>query len=596
MKSILWKLYYLILLLINVETFAQNNLFEKVYQKGFTEFEYKFLKRDSSGFAVYTENVGVNNNPFSSYNCIHHCNDTGLIVQQTEINLVPEFWERFEILDWHNTADGNFIVNYAGNGCDYSMFDSCLIFKMNSAGSLLWHKKGLPTEFYSDESGLIKYLNGYLNYWIPSTTSSTQNIKFLFCGENGNTRPLAQIANNNYIELFSNGASLFALQQIAGGNTSIAHIDTLGNIYQNYAMVNGGFSNHKRAFAFHQNKIVVSYNNTLHLLTDSLVLIQQINLSNAIIKLQIDTTGNIWALLENGDLMAFDSTLTTISTTNLLTSSGNINSVNWFEIDVAKDRIYFGGLAASKPFLKSMELGTFNHFENSIAIKVTSTQISNASGNLSFLHPTAPVYGLAYQFNVDATIKNIGNTVIDKVVLNCSPPLGYYVCNLPYLSTPYNNLNLMPGDSVSLFVGIYGDYNVHIPIANPMGPYTRQNFCVWPSAPNDSWSHNALQFHCQDIEITSLIGVHVNNLEDLSSVIQLLPNPSIDRMLVTIPENFSPSEISIVDLTGSTVLKYYNEETLKISIDVSQLSNGIYFLQLSDGEKMARKKFVKLNE
>ena len=129
MKSILWKLYYLILLLINVETFAQNNLFEKVYQKGFTEFEYKFLKRDSSGFAVYTENVGVNNNPFSSYNCIHHCNDTGLIVQQTEINLVPEFWERFEILDWHNTADGNFIVNYAGNGCDYSMFDSCLILK-----------------------------------------------------------------------------------------------------------------------------------------------------------------------------------------------------------------------------------------------------------------------------------------------------------------------------------------------------------------------------------------------------------------------------------------------------------------------------------
>jgi hypothetical protein len=73
-------------------------------------------------------------------------------------------------------------------------------------------------------------------------------------------------------------------------------------------------------------------------------------------------------LLENGDLEAFDSTLTTISTTNLLTSSGNINSVNWFEIDVAKDRIYFGGLAASKPFLKSMELGTFNHFENSIDI------------------------------------------------------------------------------------------------------------------------------------------------------------------------------------------------------------------------------------
>jgi|LakMenE01Jun11ns_1017448.scaffolds.fasta_scaffold9904182_2 IMP cyclohydrolase len=105
------KLSLLFIILITTTTIAQNNLFEKVYQKGFNDLEYKFLKRDSSGFAVYTESVGVNNNPYLSYNCIHHCNDTGLILQQTEINLVPEFWERIEVLDWYNTVDENFIVN-----------------------------------------------------------------------------------------------------------------------------------------------------------------------------------------------------------------------------------------------------------------------------------------------------------------------------------------------------------------------------------------------------------------------------------------------------------------------------------------------------
>ena len=595
MKSYFYKFTMLAIMLLNIRAFAQNSLFEKVYQKGFTDIEYKFLKRDNNGFEVYTESVGVNNNPYLSYSCIHHCNDTGLIVQQTEINLIPNFWERFEVIDWHNTADGNFVINYAGNGCDYGISDSCLIFKMNSTGNLLWYKRGLITNFYIEKSGLLKYLNGYLNYCLPGNSQfPPANINLLFCDENGNTRPIAPMANSNYIELFSNGNSLYALQQLANGNTSIAQMDTLGNIYQNYALVNGANSNLKRAFAFHQNKIVVGYDTSLHLLTDSLAFIQQLNLSSAIIKLQFGSMGNIWALLENGDLIAFDSTLTIINATNLPTSAGNINSVNWFEIDEVKDRIYFGGLAGSKPFLKSMELGTFNHFENSIGIQVTSTQISNASGNLSFVHPTAPVYKLSYQFNVDATIKNVGNTILDKVVLNCSPPLGNYICNPPYLSTPFNNLNLLPGDSVTLFVGIYHDYNLQIPTANPMGPYTRQNFCVWPSAPNDSWSHSSFPEHCQDIEISAITGVGLNPEEILPSNMEVYPNPCYDLLQIKLLTNSTIEKLQIADISGAIVIEENYTNVSRIIVNTSSLAHGVYFIQLSDGQHTLRQRIVKM--
>ena len=320
-----------------------------------------------------------------------------------------------------------------------------------------------------------------------------------------------------------------------------------------------------------------------------------INLTSNIIKLQFDALGNIWALLDDGNLTSLDASLNLLSNTNLQTTTGNINTVNWFDIDISKNRIYFGGFATHKPFLKSMELSTFNHFQNTNDIQVTSTQITNAIGYVIYLQPTAPVYRFDYQFDVDATIKNTGNTIVQSVFLNCSNQLGNYICNKPYLSKQFNNLNLSPGDSITLSIGNYLDINLYIPITTPLNPYTRSNFCVWPSAPNDTWIHNTIPTHCQDVEITNVIGVGINHLAELNAAINLSPNPGSDKLLITLPTNYKPTEISIIDITGAQLVKYFNSETASINIDISSLNNGIYFLQLSDGENLVRKKFVKSN-
>jgi len=449
---------------------------------------------------------------------------------------------------------------------------------------------------FNGKTGLLKYLNGYLNYNLPPlNASATETVKLMLCYDKGNTRNMTEANNNNYLQFYSNSTSLHAINLDTNNTEPLFHIDTLGNIFQSFALGSGTNFYTKRNFAYQQNKILVSYASSLFLLNDTLGLIQQQTLSNPIIQLEFDNTGKIWALLENADLISLDANLNIINTINLINISTNINSVNWFNIDIAKNRIYYGGMAASHPFLKSLALSTFNQFENANNILVTSTQISNASGTLTYQQPTAPVYGFSYEFDLAATIKNTGNTILQKVFLNCSPPIGNYICNTPYLCKQFSNLNLLPGDSLNLNIGQYIDYGLYIPINNVPNPYTRYNFCVWPSSPNDTWIHDTVHFHCQNVEISTLLGVNINDINELNQSISIAPNPACNQINVTLPSNYTPNQIAILNITGSTIASYNNTSSLLLSIDISALSNGIYLLQLNDVNQKVHKRFIKTN-
>lgn len=597
MKNSVSQLILLLIIFTNLNTKAQNNLFEKAFQLGYSNYDVKFLKRDSMGFAVFTESIGSTNGPFASSNTIFTCNDTAYVTKNISLDSIIPLWgERFEILDWHHTNDGNYLVNYFGFGCDFGFVDSSQLFKLSPTGSLIWTKKGLVRDLFAGKTGLIKYLNGYLNYSLPSTNASAaETVKFMFCYDNGNTRNLSDIINDKYIQFFSNTSSLYAINKDTGNVEHLSLIDTLGNIFQSFMLGSGSNFYTKRNFIYQLNNIAVSYNNSLYILNDSLGLLQQQTFTNAIIQIEFDNAGNIWVMLENGDLLSLDANLNIINTINLISITTNINSVNWFNIDVFKNRIYYGGMAAGHPFIKSIELSTFNHFENANNILVTSTQISNASGTLTYQQPTAPVYGFSYHFDVAATIKNTGNTVVKKVFLNCSPPIGNFICNGPYLCKQFTNLNLLPGDSINLFIGQYNDYGIYIPISNIPNPYIRPNFCVWPSSPNDTWLHDSVQYHCQNVEISTLIGVHINDVNELNQSISIAPNPASHQINVTLPSNYTPNQIAILNITGSTITSYSNTSNSLLTIDVSSLANGIYFLQLNDGTQIFHKRFIKTN-
>jgi hypothetical protein len=85
------------------------------------------------------------------------------------------------------------------------------------------------------------------------------------------------------------------------------------------------------------------------------------------------------------------------------------------------------------------------------------------------------------------------------------------------------------------------------------------------------------------------MGVNENSIQDIS----IYPNPTTNFTTVTLPENFiGESIVSIVNLQGEIVTEVKTNSS-STSIDVSNLSEGIYFLRVQNEDKIVAAKFVK---
>jgi hypothetical protein len=80
----------------------------------------------------------------------------------------------------------------------------------------------------------------------------------------------------------------------------------------------------------------------------------------------------------------------------------------------------------------------------------------------------------------------------------------------------------------------------------------------------------------------------INDIEDLSFI--LYPNPAINQINIQSKSNIE--NLSIIDLMGRTV-KQQIPNSNESSLDVSDLSRGIYLVKLNFGEKEAVTRFIK---
>jgi surface protein len=78
-------------------------------------------------------------------------------------------------------------------------------------------------------------------------------------------------------------------------------------------------------------------------------------------------------------------------------------------------------------------------------------------------------------------------------------------------------------------------------------------------------------------------GVDDQNQLDIS----IYPNPSSD--IVYIDGNYTQLKVVVYDILGKQVMK----ESITNSVDISHLDNGIYILQLSDGDKLIIQRIIK---
>jgi len=76
------------------------------------------------------------------------------------------------------------------------------------------------------------------------------------------------------------------------------------------------------------------------------------------------------------------------------------------------------------------------------------------------------------------------------------------------------------------------------------------------------------------------------------NVLYIFPNPASDYLTIELTTTISKADINIFNLLGE-LMTYIHSANLKSNLDISNLSNGVYILEVIDGKNISRQKFIK---
>ena len=112
---------------------------------------------------------------------------------------------------------------------------------------------------------------------------------------------------------------------------------------------------------------------------------------------------------------------------------------------------------------------------------------------------------------------------------------------------------------------------------------------------NSSAQQHGAYYYIDDVSVVDCTNQGVEELTT-SSEISLFPNPATSTLTLEIKDNINnnqPSNIIITDVLGETVFKQSAPINNQSTINITQLSKGIYFLEVQTVKGITRKKFVK---
>lgn len=286
---------------------------------------------------------------------------------------------------------------------------------------------------------------------------------------------------------------------------------------------------------------------------------------------------------------------------NAASTSHTIRFTNWGHIcndctELVVDNVRLYTLAELSPSVTSCNVqpsaifsapnhicpGTCTDFTN-LSISATSFQwtFQGASpGTSTDVNPIGICYNTPGSYDVQLIASNVNG--VDTLFLNnyitvypSPPPQGitqigdtlFAIAGASSYQWYYNG-SLISGATDYYYVGqVSGDYNV-------------------VATDNNGCEVEAVIF---DVLLSS------NTLENEPNALMIYPNPADDQL------NFScrsitekEVNISVVDVLGKKcIVPSAHCRLPDCTVDISQLSSGIYFLQVSDNEKTIRAKFVK---
>jgi PKD repeat protein len=289
-------------------------------------------------------------------------------------------------------------------------------------------------------------------------------------------------------------------------------------------------------------------------------------------------------LSNNCQSLAFD----TVTVTNIGCPS---TTPNFNYIDNGNGNYTFTNTSSGNYFISNWNFGDGN----------TSSQISP---NHTFSSNGVYTVVLAISdSNIVATGTCIDYHTISINVTNVPVPLP---CNSGFsiYSDSINNnfivVNSSSGSNLTFFWE-FGDGNTST-LAYPNYAYTTPgpfNLCLTVDDGNgcvstycDTIGSNGVVFKLSNLSINVVappILTAIDNQENLKSEVNIYPNPASNTITIT-NSKIKLSQINIIDVTGKSIKTITKN---KNAIDISDLSNGIYFIQIISDKEIITKKFIK---
>lgn len=191
------------------------------------------------------------------------------------------------------------------------------------------------------------------------------------------------------------------------------------------------------------------------------------------------------------------------------------------------------------------------------------------------------------------TATEIGTSLtINYKYTTSSPAACYIYCGIELLND-WTWVSTVGGDQLDPAPGgtnLTGSFTIlipnnTIPTANLTAP---QNYKIKIELKNSSYVWITGEYPPTQLNFTQNLGVDDQNLVD---ELAIYPNPVADVLSISTSEDLSNAKFSITTTLGETVIQSKNSNTN--SIDVSNLSSGVYILSLEKEDKTKQFKFIK---
>ncbi|MEX1189401.1 MAG: T9SS type A sorting domain-containing protein [Bacteroidia bacterium] len=198
--------------------------------------------------------------------------------------------------------------------------------------------------------------------------------------------------------------------------------------------------------------------------------------------------------------------------------------------------------------------------------EINTTDIGISSINLTEIIVNTispPIYQVSISANV--IVKNYGDQLLNECrISHIISPFG--MCQPDVFTTQINDLNLAPGDSLEISLGLIQETNVFLP-----GDTLTKNICVYTSHPNYKTDLNITNDEYCERFVLGYAGLEsVISAEDVI----LFPQPAKDEIFIQSGDEY---QFSIYTIGGKLLDQGITNDH---SINISQLKPGFYLLRL----------------